>query len=84
MSASATQGGHNQAVTAALIQHLRENCNFCVSLLPGSAEAQVICGGIVKCPLIDYFIGNVSAKKYQNSFTCVNIIASQRWDVLKF
>jgi len=34
--------------------------------LPGSAEAQVIWGGIVKRPLIAYFIGNISAKKYQN------------------
>jgi len=35
-------------------------------VLPGrpSAEAQVIWGGIVKCPLIAYFIGNISAKRY--------------------
>jgi len=25
-----------------LIQHLSEKCDFCVSVLPGSAEAQVI------------------------------------------
>ena len=34
---------------------------FCI--LPGSAEAQVVCCGIVKCLLIAYFIGNISAKK---------------------
>ena len=49
--------------------------------LPGSAEAQVTWGGIVKCLLIAYFIGNISAKKYQNPFMCVKVIASQRWDV---
>jgi len=37
--------------------------------------------GIVKCLLIAYFIGNISAKKYQNPFTCIKVIASQRWDV---
>jgi len=37
--------------------------------LTGSAEAQVIWGGIVKRFLISYFIGNISAKKYQNPFT---------------
>jgi len=31
--------------------------------------------------LIAYFIGNISAKKYYNPFTCVKVIASQRWDV---
>jgi len=31
--------------------------------------------------LIAYFIGNISAKKYQNPFMCVKVIASQRWDV---
>jgi len=49
--------------------------------LPGSAEAQVISGGIVKRLLIAYFIGNISAKKYQNPFMCVKVIASQKWDV---
>jgi len=50
-------------------------------VLPGSAEAQVTCGGIVKRFLIAYFIGNISAKKYQNPFMRVKVIASQRWDV---
>ena len=31
----------------------------------------------------DYFIGNISAKKYQNAFTCVKVIANQRWDVFE-
>jgi len=49
--------------------------------LPDSAEAQVIGSGIAKCLLIAYFIGNISAKKYQNPFTCVKVIGSQWWDV---
>jgi len=53
----------------------------CFPVLPGSAEAQVICGGIVKRLLIAYFIGNISAKKYENPFMCVKVIASQRWDI---
>jgi len=28
--------------------------------------------------LIAYFIGNISARKYQNPFMCVRVIASQR------
>ena len=50
-------------------------------VLSGSAEAQVTWGGIVKHLLIAYFIGNLCAKKYQNPFMCVKVIASQRWDV---
>jgi len=53
----------------------------CFRVLPGRAEAQVIWGGIVKRLLIAYFIGNISAKKYQNPFMCVKVIASQWWDV---
>jgi len=49
-------------------------------VLPGSAEAQ---GGAIKCLLIAYFIGNISAKKYQNPFMCVKVIASQRWNVFR-
>jgi len=49
----------------ALIQHLSEKIRFsCFPVLSGSAEAHVICGGIVKCFLIAYFMGNISAKKY--------------------
>ena len=53
----------------------------CFLILTGSVEAQVIWGGIVRRLLIAYFIGNISAKKYQNPFMCVKVIASQRWDV---
>jgi len=28
--------------------------------------------------MIAYFIGNISAKKYQNAFTYVKVIANQR------
>jgi len=34
----------------------------CFPVLPGSAEAHVIWGGIVKCFLIAYFMDNISAK----------------------
>ena len=53
----------------------------CFPILPGTTEAQVIWGGIVKRLLIAYFIGKISAKKYQNPLMCVKVIASQRWDV---
>jgi len=55
----------------------------CFPVLPGSEHAQVIWGGIVKRLLITYYIGNISAKKYQSPFTCVKVIASQRWDVFE-
>jgi len=35
---------------------------LCFPVLPGSAEAPVICCGIVKCLLVAYFIGNMFAK----------------------
>jgi len=54
----------------------------CFPVLPGSAEAQVTWGSILKHLLIAYFIGNISAKKYQNLFMCVKVIASPRWDVI--
>jgi len=68
----------------ALIQHLSKKMRFsCFPVLPGSAVAQthVIWGGMVKRLFIAYFIGNISAKKYQNAFTYVKVIANQRWDV---
>jgi len=52
-------------------------------ILPGSAEAQVISGGVVKLLLIGYLIRGIIVKKYQNSFTCVKVISSQRWDVFE-
>jgi len=53
----------------------------CFPVFPGSAEAQVVWGGILKHLLVAYFIGNISAKKNQNLFMCVKFIASHRWDV---
>ena len=53
----------------------------CFRVLPGSAEAQVIWGGILKHLLIAYFIGNISAKKYYNLFVWVKVITSHRWEV---
>jgi len=58
-----------------------KNAIFVFPVLPGSAEAQVIWGGVVKRPLIAYFISNISAKKRQNPFTFVEDVANQRWDV---
>jgi len=60
---------------------VKKNAISCFPVLPGSAEAQVILGGTVKRLLIAYFIGNISAKKYQNAFTYVKVTANQRWDV---
>ena len=40
-----------------------KNAIFMFRHLPGSAEAHVIWGGIVKCLLIPDFIRNISAKK---------------------
>ena len=53
----------------------------CFPVLPDSAEENVIWGCIVKWVLIAYFMGNISAKKYQNVLTYVKIIAKQTWDV---
>jgi len=67
----------------ALIQNLSEKMRFsCFPVLSGITEAHVIwCGTVFKRLLIAYFIGNISAKKYQNAFMCVKVIAKQRWDV---
>jgi len=76
--------GRQHSPTAAALstnKHLSEKCDFCVFVLPGSAEAQVIWGGTAKCLLTVYFTGNISAKNYQNPFMCVKVIACQRWDV---
>jgi len=53
----------------------------CFPVLPGRAETQVIWGGILEHLLIAYFIGNICAKKYQNLFMFVKVIAMHRWDV---
>ena len=67
----------------ALIKHLSEKGDFCVSRFPGSAETQVNWSGTVKGLLIAYFISNISAKKYQNAFMYVKVVVNQRWDVFK-
>ena len=53
----------------------------CFPVLPGSAEAQVTWGGIVKRLLIAYFIGNISAKNIKSIHVSIKVIASQGWDV---
>ena len=40
----------------------------CFSILPGSAEAHVIWGGIEIRLVIAYFISDISSKKYKNPF----------------
>jgi len=65
------KGWRNQADGNALIQQctntalVQQLLRFPV--LSGSAEAQVIWCGIVKCLSIAYFIGNISAKKVSKS-----------------
>jgi len=61
----------------ALVQHLSENAIFVFPVLPGSAEAQVIWAGTVKCLLIAC-LSVTFLPKYQNPFTCMKAIASQR------
>ena len=51
-------------------------------VLPGSAEVQVIWGGILKHLLIAYFIGNISAKKISKSVRVwKKVIANRRWGI---
>jgi len=64
----------------ALIQRVK-SAIFVFPVLPGSAEAQVIWAGIVKCLLIPYFIGRICVKNIKDPFTCVKVIASQTVDV---
>ena len=59
----------------------------CFCVLPGSAEAKVISRGIVKRLLVAYFIGNISAKKYQNPFMWAKVISKPKvgrffWDTV--
>jgi len=63
--------------------HRVKNATFVFPVLPGSAETQVIWGGILKRLLIAYFIGSISAKKYRTPFTCVKVIARKMWDVFE-
>jgi len=50
-----------------------KKCNFHVS---------AFCQAVQKHKLKASFdIGNILAKKYQNPFICVKVIASQMWDI---
>jgi len=40
---------------------------LCFPILPGSADVQVIFGGVIKCLLIAYFVNNISARKVSKS-----------------
>ena len=64
----------------ALIEHLSENAIFVCPRFLRYAEAQGIRDVTLKCLLTPYFTGNIPVKKYQNQFTCVNVITSQMWD----
>ena len=58
----------------ALIHHLSGKMQFsCFPILPDSAKARVIWHGVVKCLLIVYFIGNISAKNIKK---CVHVCQS--------
>ena len=60
----------------------------CFSVLPGSAEAQVIWGSVVIiCPLIAYSISNISAKKSKSipmSQSYSNTKVGRFWDTVYF
>jgi len=59
-----------------------KKCDFRVSPFCQVVQKHKLFGaGIVKRLLIACFIGNISAKKYQNTFTYVKVTANQRWDV---
>ena len=66
----------------ALTQHLTEKMRLlCFPVLPGSVEAQLIWGGIVKGFWLLTLSVTFLPKKYQNAFMYVKVIANQRWDV---
>ena len=50
-------------------------------LLQGNAKAPERWGGKTKHHLISCFLSNISAKNYRNRIVCVEITASQRWNV---
>ena len=56
-------------------------CDFRVSVLCQVVQKHKLFEVALKRLLIAYFIGNISAKKYQNPFMCVKVIANQMWDV---
>ena len=70
----------NQAPTDALILTLSGKMQFsCFPILSGNAEAQVTWA---KRRLIAYFIGNISAKKYQNRSTLQQAKMGRFWDTV--
>ena len=54
---------------------------LCFSVLQGSAEAQVIWGGIVICFWLPTLSVTFLPKEYQNPFPCLKDITIQRWDI---
>jgi len=60
---------------------LSEMCDFRVSAFCQVVQKHKLFEVAYKRLLIAHFIGNISAKKYQNPFMCVKVIASQRWDI---
>ena len=70
----------------ALIQHLSENAIFMFTVSPGGTGAQVIWGGIVKCPWLLTLSVTFLPKRYQNPFTSVNSkpkVGRFFWDTAK-
>ena len=55
----------------------------CFSVLPGSAEAQVIRSGIVICLLIAYSVSNISAKKISKSIPMSQSYSNPKHGVYK-
>jgi len=77
-----SQGGTSWILAMYWYSILVKNVRFsCFLVLPRAAEAQVIWGSTIKRFLIVYFIGNISAEKYQNALTYIKVIANHRWDV---
>jgi len=64
-----------------LIQRLSEKCDFRVSLFCHVVQKHKLFEVALKHLLIAYFIGNISAQKYQILFMCVKVITSNSWDV---
>jgi len=58
----------------------------CFSVLPCSAEVQVIWGGVVICPLIAYSISNISSKQISKSITMSHSYSNPKvgrfWDTV--
>ena len=55
--------------------------SLCFLVLPGIAEAQVIWGGIIKCLLIAYITGNISAKNIKVFFSAHVYCGKMAWRI---